>query len=306
MMGIFGVGHDCGHFSFSRSSRANLIVGHFCTSIFITPFHGWRVSHNHHHAHTQIRKQDPDLVEGMVTHEEFLAQPKPERNYTRLGLATPLGLLLGFWQSSTRKTFVSRMIPQVKLNTQTRRQLLISNTVMVATMTLLLGGLHAYGGLWAVMRLYVFPVLIASVIGSLLILMHHTHEDSLVFDDADWTPFRGQVVSTFEVRYPKWMEWFWLGIFIHLPHHLAVRVPWYHLEEASRALATAYPAYHQKRKFRLSRLTANWARPLLKRDPSNRRYVMAAFPVAPEAAPVAPLRALIRRSKSANWSSERR
>jgi hypothetical protein len=40
---IFVVGHDCGHGSFSDSSRLNYLVGHVMHSLILVPFHGWRL-----------------------------------------------------------------------------------------------------------------------------------------------------------------------------------------------------------------------------------------------------------------------
>src|SRR4051794_22714424 len=58
MVGLFILGHDCGHGSFSRRRWVNTVVGHLCMSPILTGFHNWRLSHNHHHSHAQLRNED--------------------------------------------------------------------------------------------------------------------------------------------------------------------------------------------------------------------------------------------------------
>lgn len=85
------------------------------------------------------------------------------------------------------------------------------------------------------------------------------------------------MISTFNVRFPRWIEALWLDINIHLPHHLAPKIPWYHLRRAAEAIRAAEPDYYQERRFSLRYLRASWARPLLARQPGATRYGMASF-----------------------------
>ena len=87
------------------------------------------------------------------------------------------------------------------------------------------------------MALYLAPAFVAAALGGLLILLQHSSEDALVFDPAEQTPFRRQVVGTYDTRYPRLLEWLVLDVNIHLVHHLTPRVPWYHLRRATTAVA---------------------------------------------------------------------
>src|SRR5262245_33517721 len=69
--GLFVIGHDCGHMAFSERRWVNEIVGHLCLSPEFTGFHNWRIWHNYHHAKTQLRAQDPDWPEKMLTRAEY-------------------------------------------------------------------------------------------------------------------------------------------------------------------------------------------------------------------------------------------
>ena len=47
---LFIIFHDCGHGSFFRSRRANLIVGSIFGILAFTPYHKWHEQHKEHHA----------------------------------------------------------------------------------------------------------------------------------------------------------------------------------------------------------------------------------------------------------------
>jgi len=47
--GLFVVGHECAHQSFTRSRVVNEIVGTICMMPLLFPYNGWELTHNHHH-----------------------------------------------------------------------------------------------------------------------------------------------------------------------------------------------------------------------------------------------------------------
>ena len=83
------------------------------------------------------------------------------------------------------------------------------------------------------------------------ITVQHANRHTLAYSKEGWTPLRGQLVSTFDVRFPRILEWLWLDITIHIPHHIAPAMPWYNLRKASTAVQTAFPQYYQTQKFSL-------------------------------------------------------
>ncbi len=267
-VGLFVIGHDCGHLSFANKRRLNYVMGYITMSPILTAFHNWRVAHNHHHAFTQLRRSDTDWPEQMVTADEYKKQSWNEKAFTVLGIGTPVGILVGFWQGLVRRTFMRTLMPQVQQKAETPGELFRSTVASIVTTGGVAYGLVHFGGPWALVKIYAIPVLIAMAVGALLTFLHHTSADSMVFDKETWTPFRGQVVSTFEVRFPRFIEWMILDINIHLPHHLSSRIPWYHLREASQAIRNAFPAYHQERPFRVADVRAVFKNPLLKLEPA--------------------------------------
>ena len=282
--GIFVIGHDCAHMAFSKRRWVNEAVGHVCLAVGYTPFHNWRIWHNHHHGKTQLRGQDPDWPERMLTREEYDRAPFGDKAHVRLGFGTPLGMLVGFWVSMFRRSFMKTFAPQIPMTREAPRQLLFSSLFMLALAGSIMATLAHFGGAWMVCKYYVVPTVVAATHGALLTYLHHTSADAIVFDGADWTPLRGQVISTFNVRFPRWIEAMWFDINIHLPHHLAPKIPWYHLRQAAEAIKAVRPEMYQERTFSFAYLRASWARPLLARSPGHDFYEMSSFDEAPQEA----------------------
>jgi omega-6 fatty acid desaturase (delta-12 desaturase) len=92
--GLFVVGHDCGHMAFASSAHVNVAVGHLLMSPMLTPFHNWRLAHNHHHAHTQKRGMDTDWPERVLSRVEYAAARPADRILTRIAFGSPIGVTL--------------------------------------------------------------------------------------------------------------------------------------------------------------------------------------------------------------------
>lgn len=263
MVGLFILGHDCGHESFSTRRWVNTVVGHACMAPILTGFHGWRLSHAHHHARPQLRADDTDWPERMLTQREYDAAPPLGRLEARAAYGSPVGLLFGFLVGMVRRTAMSRLYPQVKLNARARRDLAISNLSVLIVSGGIATVLLAQFGTVVLVKHYVVPLYLGMILGALFTYLHHSGEGAVAFDAKAWTPLRGQVVSTFDVRFPRWIEVLFFHINRHPPHHLSPRIPWYHLPRAMDALREARPDLHLERRFSLGYLARAWRVPLL-------------------------------------------
>jgi len=58
MTGLFVIGHDCAHQSFSHSRILNEIVGSFCMTPLLFPYGAWEHTHNHHHTYANNLDKD--------------------------------------------------------------------------------------------------------------------------------------------------------------------------------------------------------------------------------------------------------
>ncbi len=255
-VGIFVLGHDCGHYAFSEKKWVNDLIGTLCHFPIMNGLFAWRAAHDFHHRHTQVRKMDPDWPELLIAEGESV--PWHQRLAVRWGVGTPAGIFLGFWVGMMKRVFFFIAIPQMRLNNG-KIFSVIAHTIL--SLMLSIGLIYFYYSLLGpdkFLVMYVAPALIGTTFGALLTFLHHTHKGSYVSDLNFVDQFRTQVLGTWNVRFPAWMEWMWLDINIHLPHHLSTRIPWYHLKKAHKALKTSHPSLVQDKMFSFSMLRECW------------------------------------------------
>jgi omega-6 fatty acid desaturase (delta-12 desaturase) len=131
-------------------------------------------------------------------------------------------------------------------------------------MLLILGGLTAaisaigwlqygtvIGTIWTVVKVAVLPwMLFISIIG-FTVYVHHIGEDIKWYTRKEWTKFRGQMEGTTILRIPRILNFVWHNIFIHVPHHVDMRIPFYKLPAAAQAIKQAFPGVVIDHKFSL-------------------------------------------------------
>lgn len=237
-VGLFVLVHDCGHYSFSRKKILNDIVGFLAFIPMLNSFHGWRKAHDFHHRNNQIRKVDPDWPE-LLFHEKEIV-PWHEKLAVRLGPGNVIGLLIGFWVGMAKRFFFSILIPQMEMTRKEKITLYLQNILAAIFSAFFLINYYEFLGPDKFWIMYFGPVLIATTTGAFLTFLQHSHPGSYVFDRDSFDVVLSQVHSTVNVRFPKLLEYFWLDINIHLPHHVIPGIPWYNLKDANNALQTAF------------------------------------------------------------------
>ena len=97
------------------------------------------------------------------------------------------------------------------------------------------------GAVWMALKLVVIPFLLLQYIIGSLVHVHHVGPDIRWWPRREWTKFRGQMEGTTILRAPKGLDFFFHWIMVHIPHHVDMRIPMYHLELAADAIKAAYP-----------------------------------------------------------------
>lgn len=280
LVGLFVLGHDCGHRTFSRRRWVNTLVGYCCMAPLASSLHAWILTHDHHHAYTQRRGSDVDWAAYMVTREEFASTSPPPSFVTRLGYALPFGVFLWIFWNSLRRSISIDAILAPHRRPRERVRLRISNMITALVLVCIYGGLWRTTGFWGMVAFHGIPAAIAMMTGWVIITIQHANEDTLLYEESEWTPARGQVVSTFDIRFPRVLEWLWCDINIHVPHHVAPGVPWYHLKTAGRALRQAYQSLYQEEAFGARHIACFYRTPFLKKVESKGYYVLDASTAA--------------------------
>lgn len=195
------------------------------------------------HRWTQLRGQEVDWADQLVTREEFRQGPDW---VTRLGYSLPFGIFFWIFWNTLRRAFLQHEM----LRTSTQRRTLRASAILtVLILVAVYGVLWKTVGVWGMLRVHAVPAMVAMFTGHFIITIQHAGPGTLLYAPDGWTPVRGQLASTFDVRFPRWIEWLWCKINLHVPHHLAPGMPWYQLERALQALRLAFPEYAQERRF---------------------------------------------------------
>ncbi len=240
---LFIVGHDAAHGSLFKSPRLGRIVGvlSFLPSLHV--YEGWVLGHNRiHHAFTV--REGYDFVWHPLTPDQYFALSRPQRLLHRLEWSwagTGLYYLHRVWWT---KMMVARF-PARWARAIHRDRALVIGVVVLATSALvgidLSRGASLGAASWLVTRVIVLPFVGFSWIIGWAVHVHHVAPDIRWWRRADWTKFKAQMEGTTVLRAPKGANFFLHWIMVHVPHHVDMRVPMYHLEEAAAAIEAAFP-----------------------------------------------------------------
>jgi omega-6 fatty acid desaturase (delta-12 desaturase) len=230
---LFVIGHDCAHASFLKSNTINDIIGHICFLFSFYPYYGWKFSHNAHHAHTNdltTHTEDVYFDNAWVpfTVAEYLALKEESRLHAFIYKCTryfpPIGSVL--------HNIVCHAFPSKFIESH-RTKLYFSYGILSIGLILVGGTLSLLVGNWtAIFHFLIIPGLIFQFWMSYYTFLHHTSSEIKFYKKEEWTPYLGQIVSTYNFLNPKWLSFLHFHIDIHTPHHLSTAIPCYNLKEA--------------------------------------------------------------------------
>jgi acyl-lipid omega-6 desaturase (Delta-12 desaturase) len=226
---LFMIQHDCGHGSYFRSRRAQDVVGFIIGVLTLTPYHYWRKTHAHHHAHSG----DLDLrgfgdVE-TLTVREYLGRSRWGRLAYRI-YRNPLSLLLaGPIVHFVLKHRYPRAVPREWK--QAWRSIWWTNVCLVAVLAVAALTI----GLGPFLLVQVPVTLLSGAVGILLFYVQHQFEETYWHRKPDWDFFEASVLGSSHLVLPPPFQWLTASIGIHHVHHLSSRIPNYRLRECLEA-----------------------------------------------------------------------
>ncbi len=218
--------HDCGHWSFFKSAKANHWVGSILGVLVFTPFFQWRQSHAVHHATAaNLDKRGVGDVWTMTV-EEFLEASKWKRLFYRV-YRNPLimfgvGPLLTF--------LILHRIPSNKFKKREQNSIHWTNLAvagLIAVMSLVIGFKNYL--------LIQLPVIwVASTAGVWLFYVQHQFEGVYWERAKEWDFLKAGLEGSSFYQLPPILQWFSGSIGFHHIHHLSPRIPNYLLERCHR------------------------------------------------------------------------
>ncbi|HNT24847.1 MAG TPA: fatty acid desaturase [Anaerolineales bacterium] len=226
MVRIFIIFHDCCHGSFTKSQRANRIIGTITGIITFTPYDQWKHSHAVHHATAGDldRRGVGDVY--TMTADEYLALPPIKR----LGYRLYRFPLVMFGLGSTFVFLIGHRFWHPKASPRERMSVIWTNLALLGifiVMSLLIG--------WREYILVQFPILFfAAAAGVWLFYVQHQFESVYWERHERWDFIQAATLGASYYKLPPLLQWFTGNIGFHHIHHLNPRIPNYLLEKCQR------------------------------------------------------------------------
>ena len=220
---IFIIQHDCGHFSFLKSRKANDVVGWVCSFFSTIPYSYWSRVHSYHHGHTgQLEHRDIGDID-FLTVEEYRAKSTWGKLKYRI-FRSPFVIFgvipvayLGFVLRVPRISFPGWK-PVITRNH-------INNLALLAVyvaLASLLGWRH-----FLVVQGSI--VLFFGVIAFWFFYVQHQHEDTYMRWTERWDYLLAAIRGATYYQLPRVMHFLTGNIGYHHIHHLSSRIPNYNL-----------------------------------------------------------------------------
>ena len=243
MSGLFVIGHDAAHGALFRSPRLNYWIAQLSLLPSLHAIDVWAYGHNRVH-HTFAGCQGRDFVWHPVTRAQYADLPLLGKLLHRIEWSVAgagVYYLRAIWWGR-----ILHAVPPARLVAAFRRdRLYIAAYAVVAVSAVALVAYaatqDAAAALWAVVKVLVVPWIIFNYVIGATIYVHHIAPHLPWWPRRSWTKFAGQMDSTGTVQVAGWLNFLWHNIYIHVPHHVDPRIPFYHLPEAAAALARTYP-----------------------------------------------------------------
>jgi omega-6 fatty acid desaturase (delta-12 desaturase) len=250
LAGMFVVGHDAAHGSLFNSKKANKIVGRFLFLPELHSYEGWLLGHNRlHHGHT-VREQ-----------MDFVWQPSTVEQYNNMSAFRKFQhkvewSFLGSGFYYIRNVWWDKMIsftPPERYRERIQKDVRFVAIFGALTMAALFAfGVATYGsvfgGAWMVFKVVAVPWFGFMTIIGWTVYVHHISPDIKWWPRNEWDSYKGQIEGTTILHLPKVINTlFFYNIFVHVPHHVDMRIPCYNLPQAAAALKNAFPDIKEKK-----------------------------------------------------------
>ncbi|KAF8886204.1 fatty acid desaturase-domain-containing protein [Infundibulicybe gibba] len=263
LLGVWVLGHECGHGSFSTSQPLCDFVGFFLHSFVGTPYFSWKHSHALHHMyHAHMDKDQHMIPETRKSSEPKESSDTPGVSIEEIIEDTPIYVLfrlvvaqlIGFQMYLLFNTSGQPRYPRWTSHANPKSiifqekhwpEIMASNAGILGV----IWGLHyasTFIGWSAVAKLYIAPWFVMSHWIAMIVYLQHSDPVLPHYRAGEWTYIRG-ALATMDRDFLGWQGKFFLHSIAHdhLVHHFFPRLPFYHAEKATEQLrAVLGPDYN--------------------------------------------------------------
>ena len=248
---LFIVGHDCAHGALFKSKRLSYVIGQLSMLPSLHVYEAWIYGHNRiHHGHTV--REVLDYVWHPTSPEQYRAMTRTQKllhrvKWSWLGAGVYYGWDI-WWRNMMRFTPPEKIAADVRRD----RGIVIGWAVLASAALLALGAHHYHslaGALWMWVKVFALPFVLWNYSIGIAVYVHHISPEIPWHERREWTRFKGQMEGTTILHVPAWLNFFYHNIFLHVPHHVDMRIPFYHLAEAADLIRDKFGDVVRERTF---------------------------------------------------------
>lgn len=223
----FIIFHDCTHGSFFKNKKANDMIGTITGIMTLFPYEKWKREHAIHHASSSnLDKRGVGDI-WIMTIDEYEKASK----WQRLGYRFYRNPFVMFGLGPLYLVLVSNRLNRKDARKNERFNTYLTNVMIVVLYSLMI----VVVGWQSFLIVQGFIMFIAAMLGIWLFYIQHTFEDSYFEEESEWNYVKAAVEGSSYYKLPRILQWVTGNIGFHHVHHLAPRVPNYHLEEAHKS-----------------------------------------------------------------------
>jgi omega-6 fatty acid desaturase (delta-12 desaturase) len=216
--------HDCGHYSFLPTPRANDLAGSMFQLFSLMPYYKWRREHAIHHASSgNLDRRGIGDVDTLTVREYAALSPGAKLAYRVY--RNPL-VLFGFgplWQFILRQRW-----PQGEQGARESRGVWTLDAMLV----LFALGMGALVGLRCFLAVQFTASMVMGSLSIFIFFVQHQHEHAYWAPQHEWQYSRSALQGSSWHRIHPVLQWISGNIGIHHVHHLSPRIPNYELQRA--------------------------------------------------------------------------
>jgi omega-6 fatty acid desaturase (delta-12 desaturase) len=242
---LFAIGHDSAHGALFKSKRLSYLVGQISMLPSLHAYHQWAYGHNRvHHGHTI--KLNGDFVWHPVSPGQYRKMSRFGRTMHRT-YWSPFGAGVYYLFEIWLKGMILYSAPTPEARRDQR--MIIGLALSLSAAWVYVGataagtGFDVAAGLWMWTKMAALPFLVWNYFIGVTVYLHHIHDDIPWKARGDWSPAYGQLFGTVNYHIPKVMNFFLHNIYIHMPHHVHVKIPFYNLGRALNDIKAVYGDY---------------------------------------------------------------
>ena len=224
---LFGIQHDCGHYSYFTNRRANVVVGVLLGMFTQNAFFAMRYNHNRHHAFIGNLDEMPSHEVLTWTVRQYREAGFWRRLYYRIYRSAPVIFFIG----PIFIIFIRYRFPKNALKTGLL-DVLVQNVLMLTLWVTI----FALGG-WDAAKFFATAAVFTACAGVFMVYVGHNHEETY-WNCARYVDFEEASLKGASVlQLGAFFDFMTFNFAYHDLHHLNSKVPAYRLKQCHEDLS---------------------------------------------------------------------